>query len=121
MSTTGSRHSGATCSIRSPPTMPWALWAVEVGIQDGAIPHGYGHIGLELQGLGCWHVTPPDVARWGACLDGTPAATRLPSGALWLRALLLIRGVQKGADPLPKGLLIGGVKQRHGIADGVAP
>ena len=44
-----------------------------------------------------------------------------PVGALRFLVPLIVRGVQKRADPLPKGCLIVGVKQRHGIAHRVAP
>jgi hypothetical protein len=46
--------------------------------------------------------------------------TETTAGALRLLALLIVRGLHKRADPLPKGFLIVRVKQHHGIAYRVA-
>ena len=53
------------CPLQQDRAWPWPLWAVDVGIQSGAVPHGNGHVGLDLQRLGCWHGTPPPVSGLG--------------------------------------------------------
>src|SRR6266487_3521955 len=49
------------CPLQQDREWPWPIGAVDVSIQDGAVPHGNGHVGLHGQQLGCWHVTPPNV------------------------------------------------------------